>query len=91
MKKVGIVTLYSTCVITNIELPPDKTEKDIEDVGVKWGTITVLFKDGSEITGEEPTPDVDSTDWKRPDSVVVRKTTKDGGVDFSDNGLVLES
>ena len=73
--KLEVYTTYSQGVVTNLELPEDKSVDDIQDVYMKWGQGTVRFKDGSELEFEEDN-DYDY-DYKRPDSVEFEKVEDD--------------
>jgi len=64
--KINVQTTYSACISTLVELPGGKTEKDISDVWVKWGEITLQFKDGTELKRQEQDLSMDDIDWKRP-------------------------
>ena len=80
-KKIHVITSYTMSVNTEIELPEGKTEEDISGCWVKWGEIHIDFKDETETTANESTPEFSDGDWKRPGAVEVRKD-KDGYADF---------
>ena len=70
MPKLILVTYHTIAASGDIELPEGKGVEDIEDVFVKWGDVTITFKDGSTHTVADATEvETDSVDWKRPISV----------------------
>lgn len=68
--KIHIETRYCFSMFTEITLPDGKTQSDIEAVDVKWSTIFIRFKDGTEFQKEETDFDVESIDWKYPGEIV---------------------
>ena len=67
--KVAIETGYSVYIETEINLPESKTMSDIKNVWVKWGKITIEFKDSSTIEHSENETGPDNDIWKRPGSI----------------------
>ena len=69
--KVNVYAYYSSCSITEIELPEGKTWDDVLDYGIKWGTLFITWKD-SKITEQfQLSEDYHHGDHKRPDNIVV--------------------
>ena len=81
VKTIHVITSYSICATTEIELPEGKTEEDISGCWVKWGEIHIDFKDETEVQANESTPELSDGDLKRPAAVAVRKD-KNGYADF---------
>lgn len=81
MKNIHVETSYNFSLITKVNLPEGKTEEDIDQIDVKYSTIIVLFKDGTQIEQDEIDLD-DNIDWKRPDRIVSYYNDSEGFADF---------
>jgi len=81
VKNIHVETSYNFSLITKVNLPEGKTEEDIDQIDVKYSTIIVLFKDGTQIEQDEIDLD-DNIDWKRPDRIVSYYNDSEGFADF---------
>jgi hypothetical protein len=80
---VHIATSYCFNNMTQVELPEGKKPEDIESVYVKWCTVFILFKDGTEFQKEESDFDLSSDGgYKRPMSFEVLNDNAEGFPDF---------
>ena len=66
--KIDVITSHSFGLITEVDLPKDKTIDDIDYVHVKWGEGEINYKDGSVQLFDEYIDDF-PYDFKRPDEI----------------------
>jgi len=66
-----ISTTYTITSETTLDLPDPYTWDDVETFHVKWQTLYLFFKDGTEAEIELRDPQIEDFDFKRPDSTEV--------------------
>lgn len=62
---------YSAGASANVRLPAGKTWDDVDHWHVKWDTLYLTLKDGTELEVGLDISGADIIDYKRPDSVEV--------------------
>ena len=75
--------MYTATTTTCFDMPEGKTWDDVEHWHVKWGTLHLTFKDGTE---EQITTDyieLDAIDVERPDAVGIHPCNEDDHVDWT--------
>ena len=70
MPRYQITGIYSAAGSITVELQAGKTWDDVTDVQIRYGTVTLLFKDGEQVADDEVNVELDSIDWKRPDRII---------------------
>jgi hypothetical protein len=81
--RLAIECMYTATTTTCFDMPEGKTWDDVEHWHVKWGTLHLTFKDGTE---EQITTDyieLDAIDVKRPDAVGIHPCNEDDHVDWT--------
>ena len=71
-------TLYAG-VSSSVEFPEGKTWDDVATWGVKWDTLYVTLKDGTEFEKALHSDSTDAIDWKWPTSVGVYAIDEETG------------
>jgi hypothetical protein len=81
--KYGIVTTYPASFQNDIDLG-DKTWDDVQAWGVKWGILSLKFKDSETIETFTLSEDADSDviDWKRPAETQIFALDDAGWIDW---------
>lgn len=81
MATYAVVAEYYVSTVGKVEFPEGKTWDDVQSWYVKWDTLHVRFKDGSEGEFELKSDESDGVDWKRPAGVTIYSEV-DGEVDW---------
>ena len=70
MATLSLQTRYTIYADTPITLPEGKTPSDIDEISVKYGQVSVAFKDGSVMEGiDEKDLDFETIDYKFPEQI----------------------
>ena len=64
------------------ELPEGRTWEDVEHWFVKWDSLFLSFRDGTDTEIELNSNTEDVIDWKRPSSVEIYGTDEEGQTDY---------
>lgn len=67
--KYRINTTFIAEAESAVELPPGKTWDDVQSWYIKWDTLNIVFKDGTEFSEDLNSDSLDAIDWKRPQTV----------------------
>ena len=67
--KYRINTTFIAEAESAVELPPGKTWDDVQSWYIKWDTLNIVFKDGTEFSEDLNSDSLDAVDWKRPQTV----------------------
>lgn len=83
MATYAVVAEYYVNTVGKVEFPEGKTWDDVQSWYVKWDTLHVRFKDGSEGEFELKSEESGEIDWKRPTSAVIHNEV-DGEIDWDE-------
>ena len=84
MNTIHIETTYNSYHTSQVTLPKGKTWGDVMDWYIKWDTLHARFYGDEDYTefSLDSRADVESTDWKRPNSTSIYPVNKDGTVNY---------
>lgn len=84
MNTIHIETTYNYYHTAQVTLPEGKTWNDVMDWYIKWDTLHARFYGDEDYTEYFlwSRADVESTDWKRPNSISIYASKEDGSIDF---------
>jgi hypothetical protein len=68
---ITVLTDYNASVSTEVELPCGRTWDDVEEWGIKWGTLHIYWRDGTKTERELAEVDPGMIDVKRPSQVTI--------------------
>lgn len=80
--KYQIECTYLAGPTATVELPDGKTWDDVASWYVKWDTMNIVFKDGTELNEDLNSTSLEVVDWKRPTSVSIYAIDPDGKTNY---------